>query len=377
MIRKIVCLAAAAALIAACVLLLPGQQQTKPVTRFGVRVQPGPMDAILLKDYAPSTSLIVKQSRIAKPRFPAIDVHTHTGQSSVRTAEDVASWVKTMDEVGIETTIVFTGVTGEEFDRQAALFAAYPSRFQLWCSLPDGDVSAPDWPERAAAELERCYRKGARGIGEVTDKGSGMQRGAVSKENRLHPDDPRLDPVWRKAAELNIPANVHIADHPSCWQPLGPNQERTPDFQHFNLYGKDVLSFEELIARRNRMLARHPRTRFIACHLGNQGHDLEGLAKALDAYPNLFVDISARDYEIGRQPRTAARFLARYKNRVLFGTDMERDPNMYRGWWRLLESDDEFIPGRIWWRYYGLELPPATLKSLYHDNAKRLLNWQR
>ena len=38
-----------------------------------------------------------------------------------------------------------------------------------------------------------------------------------------------------------------------------------------------------------------------------------------------FVDISARDYEVGRQPRTAAKFLARYRERVLFGTDMERD----------------------------------------------------
>jgi predicted TIM-barrel fold metal-dependent hydrolase len=119
-----------------------------------------------------------------------------------------------------------------------------------------------------------------------------MQRGTVAKDKRLHPDDDRLDPVWRKCAELKIPANVHIADHPSCWQPLGPNQERTPDFQHFNLYGKDVLSFEELIARRDRMLAKHPQTTFIACHLGNQGHDLESLAKALDKYPNLFVDIS-------------------------------------------------------------------------------------
>ena len=57
---------------------------------------------------------------------------------------------------------------------------------------------------------------------------------------------PRLDAVWKKCAELRIPANVHIADHPSCWQPLGPNQERTPDFQHFNQYGKDVLSYQEL-----------------------------------------------------------------------------------------------------------------------------------
>jgi hypothetical protein len=68
--------------------------------------------------------------------------------------------------------------------------------------------------------------------------------------------------------------------------------------------------------------------------------------------------------------------LARYKDRVLFGTDMERDPAMYRSWWRLLESADEYLPGRIWWRYYGLELPAPVLQSLYRDNAKRVLNWQ-
>jgi len=361
------------AAITATVVCNVGAQQKK----FGIQVQPGPMDSILLKDYAPSSSLIVPETRLRKARFPVIDVHTHTGQSSVRTAQDVAEWVKTMDDVGVETTIVFTGATGADFDRQAELFRPHGNRFQLWCSLEGGDSTAPDWPERAARELERCYRKGARGLGEVTDKGSGMQRGGLPKDKRLHPDDARLDPVWRKCAELKIPANVHIADHPSCWQPLGPHQERTPDFQHFNLYGKDVLSFEELIVRRNRMLAKHPGTTFIACHLGNQGHHLASLGEALDQYPNLFVDISARDYEVGRQPRAAARFLSRYKDRVLFGTDMERDANMYRGWWRLLESGDEYLPGRIWWRYYGLELPPAVLESLYRINAKRVLNWQR
>ena len=73
---------------------------------------------------------------------------------------------------------------------------------------------------------------------------------------------------------------------------------------------------------------------------------------------------------------SAARFLAQYKDRILFGTDMQRDPGMYRGWWRLLETGDEFIPGRIWWRYYGLELPADVLRAVYRDNARRLLNWQ-
>jgi predicted TIM-barrel fold metal-dependent hydrolase len=355
--------------------LLIAQQETGPVTKFGVSVQPGPMDSVLLKDYRPASSLKVAETAIAKARVPVIDVHTHTNQARIRSPEDVAQWVQTMDEVGIESSIVFTGATGAEFDRQAALFRPFGKRFQVWCSLAGGDVTAADWPERAAKELERCYRAGARGIGELTDKGSGMQRSSLAQDQRLHLDDTRLDQVWRKAAELKIPVNIHIADHPSCWQPLGPHQERTPDFQHFNLYGKDVLSYEELLERRERLLAKHPETIFIACHLSNQGNDLQALAPVLDRHPNLYLDISARDYEIGRQPRTAARFLTRYKDRVLFGTDMGREPSMYRSWWRLLESADEYLPGRVWWRYYGLELPAPVLQSLYRDNARRILNW--
>ena len=50
----------------------------------------------------------------------------------------------------------------------------------------------------------------------------------------------------------------------------GPHQERTPDFQVFNLYGKDVPSYEELLNYRDHMVSKHPRTTFIAAHLGNQ-----------------------------------------------------------------------------------------------------------
>jgi predicted TIM-barrel fold metal-dependent hydrolase len=360
---------------AAGALLISSIAQT---TKFGVTVQPGPMDSILLKDYAPESSLVVPQTRVSKARFAAIDVHSHSSQSRVKSAQDVDDWVRTMDEVGIETSVVFTGATGDEFDRQADLFLSrHPGRFQVYCSLDTTNLDAPDYSARAVRELERCYRKGARGVGESTDKGSGIQKGSLPRDRRLHFDDARLAAVWEKCGELHMPINVHIADHPSCWKPLGPHQERTPDFQHFNQYGKDVWSYEELLASRGRLLEKHPRTTFIACHLGNQGNDFAALAKELDRYPNLFVDLSARDYEIGRQPRTAAKFLGKYRQRVLFGTDMERDANMYRAWWRLLESGDEFIPGRLWWRYYGLELPAPVLQSIYRENARRVLNWRK
>lgn len=348
------------------------------VMKYGVPVVSGPMDSILLKDYAPQSSLVVPVTQIEKARFPVVDVHTHSDMCGIKTREDAASWVRTLDQVGVETSIVFTDAIGDAFDAQAQLFKPFGKRFIVFCSMDGRDIAAPDYPERVVRELERCYRNGARGLGEVTDKGWGMQADPIRplpRSKRMHSDDQRLDALWEKCADLKMPVNIHIADHPSCWQPLGPHQERTPDFQGFNLYGKDVPSYEELLSCRDRMLAKHPRTTFIAAHLGNQGNDLASLAAVLDRYPNLYVDISARDYEVGREPRFALKFLSSYENRVLFGTDMGRDQAIYQGWWRLLESADEFIPGRQWWRLYGLELPSPVLEKLYSENAKRILNW--
>ena len=185
---------------------------------------------------------------------------------------------------GVERSIILTDATGAEFDRLADLYLkAYPDRFQLYCGLDTTDIGASDYPQRAVRELVRCYEKGARGVGELSDKGwgyNGSSKQPLPRNQRLHPDDPRLDLFWKKCAELKIPVNTHIADHPSCWQPLGPNQERTPDFQTFNLHGKDVPSYEELLGHRDRLLERHPDTRFIACHLSNQGNDLAAPASS-------------------------------------------------------------------------------------------------
>lgn len=348
--------------------------------KYGVPVRSGPMDNLLVKDYRPASSLVVPSTEVAKARFPVIDVHAHSSMNDATTRAGVDAWVRTMDETGVEMSVVFTGASGAEFDRQAELFlGAYPKRFQVWYMPDTSNPEAPDFTARAVAELERVYKKGARGVGEITDKGWGVgaaENNALPRARRLRFDDPRLDAYWKRCGELNMPVNIHLADHPSCWKPLDQAQERTPDFQAFNLAGKDVPSYEELVAARERLLARHPKTKFIFCHFSNQGNDTAALAKMLDRFPNMYVDLSARDYEIGRQPRTMKAFLEKYQGRVLFGTDMGRDAAMYRGWWRLLETADEYIPGRIWWPYYGAALGDGTLKSIYRDTALKVLNLQ-
>jgi predicted TIM-barrel fold metal-dependent hydrolase len=352
-----------------------GSAQGQSAGRREAQTDAGPMDRVLLKDYRPESSLIVPQTHVPKAKFPAIDAHSHT---YARTPEEVAQWVRTMDEAGVELTVVLSGATGENFDRLAGMFLKpYSKRFQLYCGIERTEAGASDYPRRAAAELARCYEKGARGVGEVSDKGSGLTRGPLlPRDRRLHVDDERLDLFWDKCGELKIPVNLHIADHPSCWRPPDERQERSPAFQRFNQYGRDVPSHDELLAKRDHLLVKHPKTTFITCHLSNQGHDLASLSQVLERFPNLYLDISARAYEVGRQPRTAAKFLARYKDRVLFGTDQGLSKSMYEAWWRLFETADEYMPGPSWWRLYGLELPDDVLEPIYRANAKRVLNWQ-
>jgi predicted TIM-barrel fold metal-dependent hydrolase len=342
------------------------------------------MNQVLLKDYDPKSNLVVPEHRPAKARFPAIDAHVHPRG---RTAEQVAELVKTMDQAGVETAVLLTGAVGKDFDQLAELYLKpYPNRFLLYCGIDTRnlDPEAADYPQKVAAELEQCYRKGARGVGEVTDKGRGFGAGTFvdakalkPREKRLHVDDRRLDLFWRKCAELKIPVSLHIADHPSAWQPPDRHQERTPNFQRYNQYGLDVPAHAELIGRFHTLLERHPQTTFVAVHFSNLGHDLAQLSRALDRFPNLNVDLSARAYEFGRQPFTAPPFFSRYKSRILYGSDQDVSVEMWRSWWRILETRDEFIKGPSWWRLYGLGLPEEVLEAVYRGNARRLLNWTK
>ena len=352
------------------------QQETDETVKWGhVTLTEGPMNKVLLKDYRPSSSLVVPEHRPSRAGYPVIDVHTHV---YAETPDEVKEWVDTMDRNGIEMTVVLTGATGQRFDELVELYLGeWPDRFQLFCGLLTDDIADPGYPQAAAAELERCHRMGARGVGELVDKGWGFgsdEDSQLPRDERLHPNDPRLNPFWEKCAELDLPVNFHIADHPSCWEPLGPEWERTPDFQVFNLHGKDVPEYEELIQMRDDLLQKHRETTFILCHLSNLGNNLQRVAEDLERHPNMYIDISARDYEIGRQPKTAAGFIREYRNRIMFGTDMGREDSMYKGWWRLLETGDEFIPGRQWWRLYGLDLDDATLQQIYRNTAEAVLN---
>ena len=113
--------------------------------------------------------------------------------------------------------------------------------------------------------------------------------------------------------------------------------------------------------------------------MGSSAEDLESLSVWLEKYPNLYVDLCARISELGRQPYTARKFMIKYQDRILFGSDTPPDATAYRVYYRFLETDDEYIDpapshhlqGR--WMIYGLYLPDKVLEKIYNKNALKIL----
>jgi uncharacterized protein len=323
-------------------------------------------ETLLLKDYRPRSIFKLPETRVERARYPAIDVHAHVYAT---TEPEIQRWIAAMDEVGVEKTIILAGSTGPAFDRVMALYAPYSERFEVWCGLDLGGFDQPGFGPAAIAELERCHRLGAKGIGELSDKGRGL-RGAPG----LHGDDPRLDPIFQRCGELGMPINIHVAEDRWMYEPMDRHNDGLMNAWKWRIPDEPgVLRHHELMATLERMLQKHPGTTFIACHLANLCSDLDQLGGMFDRYPNLYADIGARFAELSPIPRMVHRFFTKYQDRILYGTDSRPHPEMYRTTFRILETDDEhFYPAffvKYHWPMHGFALPDEVLKKLYRDNA--------
>jgi predicted TIM-barrel fold metal-dependent hydrolase len=333
-------------------------------------------DQVLLKNYRPEVLFKVPVSKIEKGRFPIIDMHAH---AKAKSPEEVIDWIKTMDKVGIEKTTILSGATGERFDKIYALYSAHPGRFDIWCGIDYSKCAEPDFGEQAAAEIERCFKVGAKGVGEVSDKGTGLAR-RMEECKGMHADSPKMDPIWEKCAELGLPVNIHIGEPIWFYQPMDSTNDGLMQAYRWRLDNKmeDRLTLIEVLKTFENTLARHPKTTFIACHMANCCHDLTILGRLLDTYPNLYADISARIQYFAPIPRYAVAFINRYQDRLVFGTDKGRTEYMYKVFLRLLESNDEHYYEvdfyHLFWPWHGLHLSDGILEKLYRKNTLKIMS---
>ena len=344
-----------------------------PACPLLVRGQTNP-EQLLLKDYHPHSIFKVPQTEVPKARWPVIDAHSHDYAHS---DADVAKWVNTMDEVGLEKTIILSGQVGEKFAATVARYKKYPGRFEVWCGFDYTGFDQPGFAAAACAELERCKRAGATGVGELSDKGRGL--GSTPERLGMHVDDPRLAPLLEKCAELHLPINIHVGEDQWMYEPMDTSNDGLMNAWKWRIAkGPGVLTHAEVVDSLEHAVKQHPRTIFIACHFANCCADLEHLGNMLNQYTNLYADMGARFAEIAPIPRFIGKFFREHQDRLLYGTDMDPQAGMYRVSFRLLESADEhFYPqyfSKYHWAWYGFDLPPDILKSIYRENALKILS---
>src|SRR5450759_3400981 len=348
--------------------MLLSQAQQRPMKVPGLETK------LLHKDYRPKSIFKTPQTLILKAKYPAIDMHMHAPRGGNLDSAATAL-LKNMDESGIQKTILFCG-TGKEFDKVAAVFGKYPDRIELWCGFDLTGYDKPGFGPATIAELERCVKLGARGVGEITDKGNGLMRDDNSPA--MHIDDPRMDPILEKLADLKLPINLHIGDPIWMYEPMDNHNDLLFESLYFRLDDKkNILDLPAMTATLENAVKKHPRNTIIVCHFLNHSYDLNVLGKLLDKYPNLYSDVSQRESYVAAIPRFAKQFMEKYADRLVYGTDQGYSLAMYRNTFHIWETLDEHF--YAWdvsntpWPLCGVGLSDATLKKFYRENALKIL----
>ena len=328
-------------------------------------------------EYHPRSTLVVPAHLVPRAKFPVVDLHGHP--PALTSAASINTVVAALDKLNVQVMVNASPSSGDRLAQQIAAVkaAGMSDRFTMFASLDLNNVG-PGAGARIAKQLEADVKAGATGIGEIM-KGFGM-RIKKADGTRLKLDEPELDVVWETAARLKIPVFIHVGDPAEFWQPIDFNNERWLEqalFADRRYQDRAVFpAFEDLMAERDRLFARHPNTIWVVAHLGWHAQDLARLGAMFDRFPNLYSEVGAVLYDLGRQPRAAKAFLTRYQDRVLFGKDSFQ-PDEYPYYWRVFETEDEYFDYyrdyHAFWKMYGLGLPDAVLRKLYYGNAVKII----
>jgi uncharacterized protein len=154
---------------------------------------------------------------------------------------------------------------------------------------------------------------------------------------RFDATDPRLDEVWPQLVAARVPAVVHAS-------------------AVYGVDGGDEYCGPDAIRA---LLDRHPDLLIIVAHLGMP--DVRGFLALAEAAPTLRLDTSMTLTDPPYGPAVPPDALERLRplaDRVLFGSDFPTIPHAYAAQVRGLAA---------------LELDPAALRGVLHDNAARLL----
>jgi predicted TIM-barrel fold metal-dependent hydrolase len=207
-------------------------------------------------------------------------------------------------------------------------------------------------------------------------------------------DNARLDPILDYLSANDIPLLGHNGEPRDCWLPLDEmtfSQGYYGAHPEYHMYlHPEYPSYQDQIDARDHMLEKHPDLTFMGAHLGSLEWSLEELAKRLDKFPNMYVDLTRMSnlqlHTLNNRKKTRA-FFIKYQDRLIYGTDSQINPSgnvtasrksIHDRWtreWKFYVTDEKIVL-KDFGTLEGLKLPTKVVDKIYSKNALRLLGLQ-
>lgn len=270
------------------------------------------------------------------------------------------------------------------------LVKAYPGQLAYATTFSLENWDSDGWQQESLDYLKESFDKGA--IAVKVWKNVGMEL-KDKNEKFVMIDNPKFDPLLDYLAKKNIPLIGHLGEPKNAWMPLEEmtiksNQNYFKKHPEYHMYlHPEYPSYEDQIAARDRMLEKHPDLNFIGAHLGSLEWSIDELAKRLDKFPNMAVDMAARlsalQYQAITNREGVRNFFIKYQDRLIYATDLEAggtinapefEKRIHDSWmrdWNFFVSDDLMHSTGFDAGFKALKLPKTIVDKIYKENAER------
>lgn len=238
-----------------------------------------------------------------QPRQPIIDVHMHAYAKDARWDHKVGNPItgQAMTATNEQSHMRETMVEMKKYNIVKALVSSdYEAVLRWKATAPDNVIASYGFDDPATVNLEFLRKEHAAGrllsIGEVGAQYEG-----------LAPNDPKLEPIYALAEELDIPFGIHIG-----LSKPGVSYDDSPKY-------RAALSNPMLLEE---VLLRHPKLRLYVMHAG--WPMLDQMVALMWAHPQVYVDVAVINWALPRPEFHA--YLRRlveagFGERIMFGSD--------------------------------------------------------
>jgi len=266
----------------------------------------------------------------------------------------------------------------------------YPNQLAYATTFSLDNWDSDDWQQKQLSYLRESFDKGA--IAVKVWKNVGME--LKDKNGKfVMIDNPRFDHLINYLSKNNIPLIGHLGEPKNAWLPLEQmtikgNQSYFSKHPEYHMFlHPDYPTYDDQIQARDHMLEKHPDLKFIGAHLGSLEWSIEELAKRLDKFPNMAVDMAARlsglQYQAVTNWKGVRDFFIKYQDRLIYATDLEAggtinapdlEKRIHDSWmrdWNFFVSDAMMHSSAFDSPFKALKLPKSIVDKIYHKNAEK------